>query len=222
MNMKNNILLKLYKIHKLKKNKKTYLKSSTRFEGAHFEGRNKIGKNTDIRESEIGLASYIGDDCYLPKVKIGRFCSIGSWIKVITGNHPQNFVTTHPIAFNEYMKKQGVCSNKRREFKDNPYSEDEFYVTIGNDVWIGQGVEIKEGIKIGDGAIIGAGAIVLKDVNPYEVVAGVPAKVIKKRFPEEIIKRLEKHRFWEKDLEWLIENAEKLARVEEYLSEVEG
>lgn len=221
MSMKSNILSKLYRIYKLKKYKKTYLKSSTRFDGTYFEGRNKIGKNTDIRESEIGLASYIGDDCYLPKVKIGRFCSIGSWIKIITGDHPQNFVTTHPIAFNEYMKKQGVFSSRRGKFRNNPYSEENFYVTIGNDVWIGQGVEIKEGVKIGDGAIIGAGAIVIKDVNPYEVVVGVPAKAIKKRFSEDIIKRLEKNRFWEKDLEWLLENAEKLSNVEKYLQEVE-
>ena len=95
---------------------------------------------------------------------------------------------------------------------------DEFPSTdIGNDVWIGNNVIIKYGVKIGDGAILGAGAVVTKDVEPYSIVGGVPAKVIKYRFSPDEIKFLLAFKWWDKDLNWLKENKHKFQNIGEFM-----
>ena len=92
---------------------------------------------------------------------------------------------------------------------------------IGNDVWIGTGAILLDGVTIGNGAIVAAGAVVNKDVPPYAVVGGVPAKIIKYRFSEEIVKKLEESRWWEKEESWLLKNAEKFSNIEIFLKSVE-
>ena len=140
----------------------------------------------------IGKNSYTGYDVFiadLSKIIIGNFTSIGNNVRLGHGEHPQNYLTTSPyIYFDELHFKSP-------EMKSHP----EFWhykpIVIGHDVWIGDNVWIKNGVHIGNGAIIGAGAVVTKDVPPYAVVAGVPAKIIKYRFDEATIKKL-------LDLEW--------------------
>lgn len=206
-------ILNYFKIRKLKK-RKVFLRSKVKFEKTVFEGSNKIGRNSDVAGSSIGFATYIGDDCYLRQCKIGKYCSIGSWVKVVSGKHPIHYLMTHPIVFNDSLKKLGVSSENIVPFSGAmEYVEDEFYIIIGNDVWIGQSAEIMSGIRIGDGAIIAAGAVVVKDVPPYSIVGGVPAKVIKYRFTEEEIKKLLELKLWNKDLEWLKDNAGKLSDI---------
>lgn len=201
---------------KLLEKKDIFLKRNTRFNDTLFEGKNKIGDNTDIIKSYIGFGTYIGDDCYLRQCKIGKYCSIGSWVKVITGKHPLNYAMTHPIVFNEYLKKLGLSSENRINYEGaNEYVFDEFYIEVGNDVWIGQSAEIMSGIKIGNGAVIGAGAVVTKDVPPYAIVGGVPAKILKYRFQKKDIEKLEKLELWNKDVNWLIKNAQKLSDIRE-------
>lgn len=202
---------------KLYSKKGIFIRSGVNFKDTIFEGKNKIGRNSDVTKSFIGFATYIGDDCYLRQAKIGKFCSIGSWVKVISGNHPLNYVMTHPITFNDSLKKLGLSSDKRIPFQEKPYVEKEFYISIGNDVWIGQSVEILNGVKIGNGAVIAAGAIVVKDVPPYAVVGGVPAKVIKYRFSKNEIEKLQEIKIWDKDLKWLKENADKLNDIKNFI-----
>lgn len=211
-----NVLKKYFSLYNLKK-KDIYIRSNVNFNKTKFEGKNKIGRDTDIAESTIGFGTYIGDDCYLRQTKIGRFCSIGSWVRIISGNHPLTYVTTHPIAFDNSLKKLGLNSPKTIPFIHNPYVSENYYVEIGNDVWVGQGVSILNGVKIGDGAVLAAGAVILKDVPPYSIVGGVPGKIIKMRFDDNTIQDLLEIKFWNKDLSWIKNNADKLSNVSEFI-----
>ena len=126
-------------------------------------------------------------------VKIGSFVSIGRGVSIGHGKHPLNFLSTSPYF---YLDRLG--------FKDkNMASHTEYTVVepviIGNDVWIGDNVTIFNGVTIGDGAVLGASAIVTKDVPPYAIVAGNPAKIIRYRFDEEIITQLLELKWWELD-----------------------
>lgn len=142
--------------------------------------------------ASLGKHSYSGADIFIANPKgtyIGNFVSIGNCVRLGHGEHPLNYLSTSPYTYFDELK-----------FKSpNMRSHPEFWhykpVVIGHDVWIGDNVFIKNGIHIGNGAIIGAGAIVTKDVPPYAIVTGVPAKVMKYRFDENTIKKL-------LDLEW--------------------
>lgn len=141
---------------------------------------------------EIGKYTYGG--CYeidgriARNTKIGSFCSIADGVRIGGMNHPTHFVSTHPFL---YLKNRGfVCENN-----DEIFNKGNKAVIIEDDVWIGQNAVILPGIKIGKGAVIGAGAIVTKDIEPYSIAVGVPAKVIKKRFSDDQIKKL-------KDIDW--------------------
>lgn len=169
-----------------------------------LEGRNKIGKSY-VSNSSVGYASYIGDGCKLSNCQIGRFCSIGSNVKAIIPTHPlSGFVSMHP-AFFSLKKQAGFTFVEEQKFNESIYFDEEhkIAVNIGNDVWIGDDVTILGGVNIGDGAAIATGAIVTKDVPPYSVVGGIPAKVIKKRFSEEDIEFLLSFKWWNKNNDWI-------------------
>ena len=129
---------------------------------------------------------FIGD-----KLIIGKFCQIGRGVEFIMNgaNHQMNSVSTYPFyIFNGWKQ---VATKK----EDLPYKGD---TVIGNDVWIGQNVTFLPGVQVGDGCIIGANAVVASDIPPYSVVVGNPAKVIRKRFDDEMIELLEKLEWWNK------------------------
>lgn len=146
----------------------------------------KIGKNT-----------YLGSPVriFSDKTEIGAFCSISWDVNIGTTQHPLNWLSTHIFTYSVrpdlYSIK--VPSGNLKSFECiKP-------VMVGNDVWIGCDVTILDGVKIGDGAVIGAGAIVTKDVPPYAIVAGIPAKIIRYRFDEQTIKELLELKWWELD-----------------------
>ncbi|ATD31833.1 acetyltransferase [Macrococcus sp. IME1552] len=145
-----------------------------------------------IHNTQIGSYSYIGYGSSINKTIIGRYCSLASDIKIGLGKHPINLFSTSPI-FYTHKNPFKININKYLEFND----ESEI-TRIGNDVWIGANVIIKDGIIIGDGAIIGAGSVVTKNVEPYTIVAGVPAKMIRKRFDDKKIKELQASEWWKK------------------------
>lgn len=119
---------------------------------------------------------------------IGAFCSIADNVSVGTTHHPTEFLSSHPFCYFEPVKITENSKQVKFEYRSP--------VHIGNDVWIGKSVIIMDGITIGDGAIIGSNAVVTKDVPPYAIVAGVPAKIIRYRFSQDMIKQLLKLKWW--------------------------
>ena len=172
-----------------------------------FEGANKIGKDASF-DGNMGYGSYIGNKSSFSG-RIGRFTSIAGECVVIRGKHPYTypFVTTSPMFFSQF-RQNGYTFANRQLFDEFKYAESGCVVTVGSDCWIGFGVKIVEGVNIGDGAMVLAGAVVTKDVPPYAIVGGVPAKVKSYRYDEETIVFLLKARWWEKSLVWLKEHWE--------------
>ena len=158
---------------------------------SRFEMNNFLGPNVIFVNSVLGSFSYVGKYSKIINTKIGRFCSIGTNVQVVLGRHPTNFVSTHPAFY-----------SNRKAFKTFSTTDDvEEYgtVEIGNDVWIAEGVIIPDSVKIGNGAIIAARSVVTKDVEPYTIVGGNPAKFIRYRFDQLTCKRLESSKWWEWD-----------------------
>jgi acetyltransferase-like isoleucine patch superfamily enzyme len=130
---------------------------------------------------------------YIGNVDIGRYCSIAYGVNIGMFEHPVDWLSS---STRQYLSGHvnGARSVPIRKFNANPRT------TIGNDVWVGTGATLIDGVTIGDGAIIAAGAVVTKDVPPYAIVGGVPAKIIKYRFNEEIIAKLLELKWWQYDI----------------------
>ena len=156
----------------------------------------ELWDNVSVAQCSIGKCTYIASNSRIHLSEIGRFCSIGHDVKIGLGKHPSNmFVSTYPSFYNREFHIPFI---KQNEIKFQEFE----LIKIGNDVWIGDRVLILDGVTIGDGAIIGTGAVVIKDVEPYSVSVGVPAKKIKKRFSEKQISFLLEFRWWDKDDVW--------------------
>lgn len=180
----------------------------SKIKGSTFEGANSVGKLSTVVKSEVGFGTYVSSYCKLFNCKVGRYCSISQKVQVVFGNHPtKTFVSTHP-SFYSTETPTGFTFSDVGRFEEYSYADDarKYFVEIGNDVWIGYNVLIMSGVHIGDGAIIATGAVVTKDVPPYSIVGGVPARVIKYRFCEDDIDFLLALKWWDKDIEWIKKN----------------
>jgi len=179
-----------------------------------FEGKNVLGEKTYISGSSLGYGTYIGNNCELSNCIVGRFCSIGSNVRVVSATHPiDSNVSTHPAFYSEkyffsYIHQKGIIEHLTT---DKGYD-----CEIGNDVWIGDNVLIKGGTTIGDGAIVGMGSILTQDVQPYTVVVGIPAKPIRKRFNDKLINVLLQIKWWEKPIIWIDRHAEEFSNPQEF------
>lgn len=201
------------------KYKVTIGKRSRVYLDSFFEGYNAVFNNTEIQGSHIGLFTYIANGSKIGRTKIGKFCAIGDNVRTMVGRHPsKTFVSVHP-AFYSKTKTAGMTFSKDQKFEEHVYldADKKYVVEIGNDVWIGNNVIIMDGIRIGDGAIVGAGAIVTKDVLPYTIVGGVPAKLIRNRFSDEEIKFLLNFKWWNKDLDWIKNNYQDFSNIETFI-----
>lgn len=153
---------------------------------------------------QLGKHTYIGKYagiCPPDKIKIGDYCAIANGTMFNPSGHPTNWLSVHPFQYREKCDPRlyGNMINKNAVY----YNEQPKSIEIGNDVWIGERSVIMGGVKIGDGAIVALGAVVTKDVPPYAIVGGVPAKVLKYRFSKEIIDELLEIKWWELPYEFI-------------------
>lgn len=190
-----------------------------RFHSNYFEGYNMVDSGTIIKNCHIGKFSYISFNSRILRSKIGRFCSIGPRVYTGFSTHPtDSWVTTHPAFYMNLFSTLKYTIHSNREQIFNPYKEAEngFLTVIGNDVWIGADVKIMDGVTIGNGAIIAAGAVVTKNVEPYSIVGGIPAKIIKYRFKPTEIEFLEHFKWWEKPISWIKNHYLEFSNIENF------
>lgn len=143
----------------------------------------------------IGFWSYVNSGAIRSYVEIGRYCSIGRDVSLGLGHHNVSGISGSPFFGDRAVGALPLASEepKRR-------------VVIGHDVWIGDGVKILSGVSIGHGAVLAAGCVVTKDVRPYEIVGGIPARTLSWRFDEDVIERLLRSEWWNLDPKWIREN----------------
>ncbi|WP_052512812.1 CatB-related O-acetyltransferase [Paracoccus sanguinis] len=168
------------------------LRNGTRLEHAQaaFE---RFGQHPGGRLMPLGAYSY--SLSWFPCTRIGRYCSIAENVRVMGDNHPHDWVSTSPRFY--VAKGRARCRMPEPQAPLRFAGRGSAPVTIGHDVWIGQDVLMKGGIHVGDGAVIAAGAVVTRDVPPYAIVGGVPARVIRPRLDPEVSRRLAALAWWE-------------------------
>lgn len=160
----------------------------------------KVNRFAKIVRSKIDDYTYIGPSTVLINTDIGKFCSIAAGCRIGMASHTSSYISTSPI-FTE--KINGTGTSWIDENIVNPIAS---HVQIGSDVWFGMNVLVPSSVTIGTGAIVACGAVVTKDVPPYAIVAGVPAKVIRYRFKDDVICKLLALKWWEKDEAWIKKN----------------
>ena len=151
-----------------------------------------IYRGVKAKGASIGAHSYIAANTEIENAEIGKYCSIADHCRIGMSGHSLDYLSTSPI-FTQTVNALQERWIEKDIFKHKPEDERAY---IGNDVWIGSHVLINGGVHIGDGACIAAGAVVVKNVPPYAIVGGVPAKVIRYRFSQDIIDKLEKLQWW--------------------------
>jgi phosphonate metabolism protein (transferase hexapeptide repeat family) len=156
----------------------------------------EIGPNTQMSECTVGDYTYTSGDVMALYTDIGKFCSIASHVRVNPSNHPMERVSQHHFTYRRVQygfdseNDAGIFTWRRAD-----------RCQIGHDVWLGHAVTVMPGVKIGIGAVVGSGAVVTKDIGPYEIAVGVPARPIRKRFSEEVIAAMLRIAWWDWDHE---------------------
>lgn len=191
----------------------------------YFEGKNALHEQVKVIDCNIGLCTYISSNTKLGNTKVGRFCSIADHVCTGFGTHPtKTFVSTFPSFYYDTKNLPiSFMKGKQPTFDVWRYADvnQEYLVEIGNDVWIGSHVLIMDGVKIGDGAIVAAGAVVTKNVEPYSIVAGVPARHVKYRFVKEHIEFLLRIKWWNKDLNWIKKHADDFQNIGTFVGNID-
>ena len=161
-----------------------------------------IQRYGDIWGLELGRYSCVGRMCTIQECKIGSFCALADYLTIGCDDHDYKMITTHPFW---HDSSWGISDDVEfsKQYREKEYEQP---CEIGNDVWFGAGVIVCRNVRIGDGCVIGAGAVITKDIPPYSVVVGTPGRVIKKRFSDEMINRLEKCKWWDLPLEVIKRN----------------
>jgi acetyltransferase-like isoleucine patch superfamily enzyme len=176
-----------------------------------FGKHNLIGERVFMENCDIGDFSYIGHNSVIVEASIGKFCSIASDVKIAPGKHPTStIVSSHPVMYSN-------SSYWTVKIFDKDHHNPKRRVAIGNDVWIAANAIIADGISIGDGAIIAGGGVVTKDVEPYTIVGGVPARPIRKRFDDKQIEFLLQLQWWNQSLDWIKEHKDSFLDIKQFV-----
>lgn len=177
----------------------------------HIGEWTEVGANSWLVESILGDYSYTAGDNQIIYTEIGKFSNIASHVRINPGNHPMERVTLHHITYRRKMYGLGEDDSAffdwRRSHK----------CVIGHDTWLGHNVIVMPGVTIGTGAVVGSGAVVIKDVAPYLIVAGVPAKPIRPRFQERVAEKLLQIAWWNWDRTTLETRLADLNHVERFI-----
>ncbi len=171
----------------------------------------QVASGSHIVNSYMKRYSYIGNYSTIINTEIGAFCSVADYCLIGGAAHPLKWVSTSPVF------------HSGKNILNKNFATHDFIITqrtiIGNDVWIGSRAIIKSGVRIGDGAIVGMGSVVTKDVEPYAIVAGNPARLIRRRFDDQTINALLESRWWEWDDDKIKANAVYFNDVQEFVKE---
>lgn len=152
----------------------------------------EVGPRTKLLEVEMGDYSYVVNDSDIAYARIGKFCSIAAMTRLNPGNHP-----TWRASQSHFLYRASAYFPGEEDEADFFQWRRDQQLTMGHDVWIGHGAVVLAGRSIGTGAVVAAGAVVSKDVPPYAIVASVPARIVKWRFPEDIATRLQALGWWD-------------------------
>jgi phosphonate metabolism protein (transferase hexapeptide repeat family) len=169
----------------------------------------RVGARTSLSEVSMGAYSYIVTDSSAAYAEIGKFCSITRDVRINPGNHPTWRAAQHHFSYRAVSYQMGDADDA--EFFDWRRSH---RVALGHDVWIGHGATLLPGVTIGTGAVVGAGAVVSKDVPDFTIVAGVPARPIRERFPREVQDGLKALAWWDWEHERLADALEDFRRLD--------
>jgi acetyltransferase-like isoleucine patch superfamily enzyme len=176
------------------------LESGAKIVSTKVGGNNTIGQFSCLNRTQIGRYSGVGSFSYIVDTEIGRYTTIGSRVSIGGFNHPTNWLSVHEFQYRDTSQIYGitVCNDK--------HAIQRHYLPVtklGNDVWIGDNVVITRGVSVSTGAIVGAGSVVTKDVEPYTIVVGNPARPLRARFEPLVTTKLLELRWWELDPEQL-------------------
>jgi phosphonate metabolism protein (transferase hexapeptide repeat family) len=172
-----------------------------------------VGPNWTLLESSLGDYSYLaGCDGVVNYCDIGRFTSIASHVSINPGNHPMQRVTQHHCTYRR--RRYGFASTDDGEIFDWRRRN---RCRIGHDVWIGTGAKVMAGVSVGIGAVVAAGAVVTREVDPYCVVVGVPARPLHARFPVEVVDKLLAMAWWDWDRATLERRFKDFSNLERFL-----
>lgn len=163
-----------------------------------LENKCHILEDSRLNNTEIARFSYVGRSCLIQNAKIGSFCSIANDVIAGLGTHPISYFSTSPLFYRKKNTFNYQVASEDLEFEEYKL------IRIGSDVWIGARAVILDGVEIGHGAIIAANSVVNKNVPPYSIVGGIPARVIRYRFTDDIIEKLLQEKWWEWEITRII------------------